>query len=125
MVAPDLASGIAAVAPTRAGRALAVQTLAAAFARHEGVGRGACVLGALRAWSCGDSLRGARGLAVSEEETIAAVRWAWREHGLVVEPGAAVSLAALLAGKAEIVSETVALISGGNIDPELHAKLVA
>ncbi len=68
--------------------------------------------------------RGAVGLAVSEEETKAAVRWAWREHGLVVEPGAAVSLAALLAGKVEIVPETVALLSGGNIDPELHAKLV-
>jgi threonine dehydratase len=43
----------------------------------------------------------------------------------VVEPGAAVSLAALLAGKAEIVPETVALLSGGNIDPALHAELVA
>lgn len=69
--------------------------------------------------------RGAKGLAVSEDETKAAVRWAWKEHGLVVEPGAAVSLAALLAGKAEIVPETVAILSGGNIDPELHAKLVA
>jgi threonine dehydratase len=69
--------------------------------------------------------RGARGLAVSEDETRAAVRWAWREHQLVVEPGAAVSLAALLAGKAEIVAETVALLSGGNIDPALHAELVA
>jgi threonine dehydratase len=69
--------------------------------------------------------RGAKGLAVSEEETKAAVRWAWKEHGLVVEPGAAVSLAALLAGKAEIVPETVALLSGRNIDPELHARLIA
>ena len=69
--------------------------------------------------------RGARGVAVSEDETIAAVRWAWNEHGLVVEPGGAVSLAALLAGKVEIVAETVALLSGGNIDPGLHAKLVA
>lgn len=69
--------------------------------------------------------RGARGLSVSEDETKAAVRWAWKEHGLIVEPGAAVSLAALLAGKAEIVPETVALLSGGNIDPELHAQLVA
>jgi threonine dehydratase len=69
--------------------------------------------------------RGARGIAVSEDETIAAVRWAWNEHGLVVEPGGAVSLAALLAGKVEIVAETVALLSGGNIDPGLHAKLVA
>ena len=69
--------------------------------------------------------RGAHGLAVSEEETVAAVRWAWQEHGLIVEPGAAVSIAALLAGKAEIVPETVALVSGGNIDPALHARLVA
>jgi threonine dehydratase len=69
--------------------------------------------------------RGAKGVAVSEEETKAAVRWAWREHGLVVEPGAAVSLAALLAGKVEIERETVALLSGGNVDPALHAQLVA
>ena len=69
--------------------------------------------------------RGARGLAVSERETVAAVHWAWHEHGLVVEPGAAVSMAALLAGKVEVVSETVAVVSGGNIDPELHARLVA
>ena len=68
--------------------------------------------------------RGAKGLAVSEEETVAAVRWAFQEHGLVVEPGAAVSIAALLAGKAEIVPETVVLVSGGNIDPALHARLV-
>ena len=69
--------------------------------------------------------RGATGLAVSEEETVAAVRWAWQEHGLVVEPGAAVSMAALLAGKTEIVPETVVLVSGGNVDPALHARLVA
>lgn len=69
--------------------------------------------------------RGAHGLTVTEEETVAAVRWAWHEHGLTVEPGAAVSMAALLAGKAEVVPETVAVVSGGNIDPELHAKLVA
>ncbi len=69
--------------------------------------------------------RGARGLAVSEVETRAAVCWAWNEHRLVVEPGAAVALGTLLAGKAKIVPETVAVLSGGNIDPELHARLVA
>jgi len=69
--------------------------------------------------------RGAQGLAVTEDETVAAVRWAWNEHGLVVEPGAAVSMAALLAGKAAVVRETVAVVSGGNIDPALHARLVA
>jgi threonine dehydratase len=68
--------------------------------------------------------RGAEGLAVSEEEVAAAVRWAWQEHGLTVEPGGAASIAALLAGKVEIVPETVALVSGGNIDPALHARLV-
>lgn len=69
--------------------------------------------------------RGVRGLSVSEAEVAAAVRWAWQEHQLVVEPGGAVSIAALLAGKAEIVPETVVLVSGGNIDPALHARLVA
>jgi len=68
--------------------------------------------------------RGARGVAVSEEETVAAIRWAWHEHGLIVEPGGAVSLAALLAGKVDVIPETVAVLSGGNIDPALHAQLV-
>jgi len=68
--------------------------------------------------------RGTRGLAVTEAETAAAVRWAWEKHQLVVEPGGAVSIAALLAGKAEIVPETVVTVSGGNIDPALHARLV-
>ena len=69
--------------------------------------------------------RGVRGLSVSEAEVAAAVRWAWQEHQLVVEPGGAVSIAALLAGKAEAIPETVVLVSGGNIDPALHARLVA
>jgi threonine dehydratase len=68
--------------------------------------------------------RGVSGLAVSEVEVAAAVRWAWNEHQLVVEPGGAASIAALLAGKTEIVPETVVLVSGGNIDPALHARLV-
>ena len=69
--------------------------------------------------------RGARGIAVSEAEIVEAVRWAWANHRLVVEPGGAASLAALLAGKAEIVAETVVLVSGGNVDPALHGRLVA
>jgi threonine dehydratase len=68
--------------------------------------------------------RGMRGLAVSEAEMAAAVRWAWDTHGLVVEPGGAVSTAALLAGKAEIVPETVVLLSGGNVDPAIHRRLL-
>ena len=69
--------------------------------------------------------RGARGAAVSEEEVAAAVRWAWLEHGLTVEPGGAASIAAMLSGKVEVVPGTVVVVSGGNIDPTLHARLVA
>ena len=69
--------------------------------------------------------RGARGVSVSEEEVKAAVRWAWDELQLVVEPGGAVALAALLAGKVPLEPGTVATLSGGNIDPALHAQIVA
>ena len=68
--------------------------------------------------------RGATALAVTDQEVKDAVRFGWREHGLVVEPGGAAALAALLAGKAEAVEGTVAVLSGGNIDPELHARIV-
>lgn len=69
--------------------------------------------------------RGVHGLAVSEDEVAAAVAWAWEQHRLVLEPGGAVSLAALLSGKAGIISETAIILSGGNIDPALHQRLVA
>jgi threonine dehydratase len=68
--------------------------------------------------------RRAEALAVDDSEVQEAVRFAWREHELVVEPGGAVALAALLAGKVEPVEGTVAVVSGGNIDPELHARIV-
>ena len=68
--------------------------------------------------------RGVRGVAVSEKEVAEALRWAWRKHGLVVEPGGAASIAAILSGKVEIAPETVAVVSGGNIDPALHARLI-
>ena len=69
--------------------------------------------------------RGARGISVAETEVADAVRWLWLEHGLTAEPGGAASVAALLAGKVDVVPETVAVVSGGNIDPALHARLVA
>ena len=68
--------------------------------------------------------RGATAITVSEDEVLAAVRHAWTVHGLVVEPGGAVALAALLSGKAEAGDGTVAVLSGGNIDPALHARIV-
>lgn len=68
--------------------------------------------------------RGAKALWVSNSEVEEAVRFAWRKHGLVVEPGGAAALAALLSGKAEPRENTVAVVSGGNIDPALHARIV-
>jgi threonine dehydratase len=68
--------------------------------------------------------RRAEALAVDDSEVQEAVRFAWRQHHLVVEPGGAVALAAVLAGKVEPMEGTVAVVSGGNIDPELHARIV-
>ena len=68
----------------------------------------------------------ADGVTASENEIARAVSFAFHELKLVVEPGGAVALAALLAGNLDIVGKTAAVVlSGGNIDPELFARLVA
>jgi threonine dehydratase len=67
----------------------------------------------------------AGGLSVTDEEAKAAVRFAFRELKLVVEPGGAVSLAAILAKKLPLEGKTVAaVLSGGNIDPALFAEII-
>jgi threonine dehydratase len=68
--------------------------------------------------------RHAKALSVSDGKVAEAVRFVWERHGLVVEPGGAVALAALLAGKLDPLEGTVAVLSGGNIDPALHARIV-
>jgi hypothetical protein len=80
VVAPDLASGIPSDAPTRAGRALALQALAAAFARHNGLTQDQIVLGALPAWLCEEANPGTR--AVAE---VAIRRALFADHALVYE----------------------------------------
>jgi threonine dehydratase len=69
--------------------------------------------------------RGATGLAVSEAEVRAAVRFAWGELGVMVEPGGAAALAAALAGKALLKPGTVILVTGSNMDAGVHAEWVA
>jgi threonine dehydratase len=62
----------------------------------------------------------AGGYAVSDDEVLAAVVFAFRELKLVVEPGGATALAALLSGKHDGRGRTTAIVcSGGNIDPKL------
>jgi len=71
------------------------------------------------------SLVGA-GVVASDDEVAAAVAFAFYELKLVVEPGGAVALAALMTGKVDVTGKVaVAVLSGGNVDPELFSRLVA
>lgn len=64
-------------------------------------------------------------LTVSDAEVAAAVAYAFRTLKLVVEPGGAVGLAAILAGKAQTAGRTTAVVlSGGNVDPGLFAEII-
>ncbi len=63
------------------------------------------------------------GIVVTDEEVLDAVAFAFLRLKLVVEPGGAVCLAALLAGKFDARGKTVGcVISGGNIDPAVFAR---
>jgi len=65
------------------------------------------------------------GLIASDIEVAAAVRYAFNELKLVVEPGGAIGLAALLAGKLDVKGKVVVgVLSGGNVDAELFSKLI-
>ena len=64
-------------------------------------------------------------VTVSEAEIVAAVRLAAEESRLVVEPSGALSIAALRyraaeAGVAGVAGPVVAIVSGGNVDPERY-----
>jgi threonine dehydratase len=66
------------------------------------------------------------GVTASEQEVTRAVAFAFHELKLVVEPGGAVALAALMARKVDAKGKiAVAVLSGGNVDPELFYRLVA
>jgi len=66
-----------------------------------------------------------QGLTVTDDEVARAVRYAFEELKLVVEPGGAVGLAAMLAGKVELAGKIVAgVLSGGNVDAEMFGKLI-
>jgi threonine dehydratase len=66
-----------------------------------------------------------KGITASDAEVGVAVGFAFRELKLVVEPGGAVGLAALLAGQLEARGKTVVIVlSGGNVDADLYARLI-
>jgi threonine dehydratase len=56
-------------------------------------------------------------VTAGEAEIIAAMRTIWERMKLVVEPSAAVPLAAVLSGRANLTGKRVGIIlSGGNVD---------
>lgn len=66
------------------------------------------------------------GLVVSDEEVKSAMRFAFREIKLVVEPGGAAALAAVLAEKIDFEGKTTAVVlSGGNVDLDLFSEIQA
>src|ERR1700742_56908 len=66
------------------------------------------------------------GVSASDEEVGQAMAFAFRELKLVVEPGGAIGLAALLAGRIDVSGKNVVIVlSGGNVDADLYAKLIS
>lgn len=62
-------------------------------------------------------------LAVSDDEALQAMKYAWEKLKLVAEPGAAVALAAVLSGKINVTGKSVCLVlSGGNVDEETFIR---
>ncbi len=65
-------------------------------------------------------------ILVSDDELIAAVRFLAESARLVVEPSGAAGVAALLSGRVPLAGRTcVVVLSGGNIDPALLARILA
>lgn len=67
-----------------------------------------------------------QGITASDAEVGTAVGFAFRELKLVVEPGGAVGLAALLAGRIDVSGKNIVIVlSGGNVDADLFSRLIA
>ena len=67
----------------------------------------------------------AGGLVAGDEEVRAAMRFAFEHYKIVVEPGAAVGIAAVLSGGIDIKGKSVAtIVTGGNVDPVRFCELL-
>lgn len=64
------------------------------------------------------------GLLVSDDEVKHAIRFAFRQLKLVIEPGGAAALAAAISGKIDTRDKiTAVVVSGGNVDVALYASI--
>jgi len=68
---------------------------------------------------------GMQGVAVSEADVRAAQVYAFGKLHLVVEPGGAAALAAVLSGQVPSDGRTAVILSGGNVDPAAFAKAIS
>lgn len=68
---------------------------------------------------------GALGVSVSEAEVVDAMRLAWTQLRLRIEPGGAAALAAIASGRVEPTARTLVMLSGGNVDAHLFDQLMA
>lgn len=64
------------------------------------------------------------GTAVTPAEVGAAMRLVFEKLHLVVEPGGAAALAAVLSGRVEATDATVITLSGGNVDAETFVRMI-
>ena len=72
----------------------------------------------------GRNLAGA--LAASDDEALAAMAFAFRHLKIVLEPGGAVALAALLAGRIALEGRAAVVVaSGGNVDAEVYSAAIS
>ena len=63
-------------------------------------------------------------ILVSENDVAESIAFAWNEYGEKIEGAGAVGLAAVLSKKIS-QNSSVIIISGGNIQPEIHAEILA
>ncbi len=71
------------------------------------------------------SARQPEGTSVSDAEVRAAMRLAFDRLHLVIEPGGAAALAAVLAGKVTVGATMLVTLSGGNVDRDQFAAVLA
>ncbi|WP_372423320.1 hydroxyectoine utilization dehydratase EutB [Salinarimonas chemoclinalis] len=137
-----LAAGVAAaVKARRPGTRIVGISMDRGAAMHASLAAGRPVL-VEEARSLADSLGGGIGLEnrhtlamlrdlmdevvlLTEDEIAAGMAFCHVAEGVVVEGGGAVGPAAILAGKIRPIGPTVALLTGANVDPTQHARIVS
>jgi len=65
------------------------------------------------------------GLAVTDEQVLSAMKFAFTHLKIVLEPGGAASLAAALNGLIPGTGSVCVIATGGNVDPVLFTQAIA